>query len=650
MKTTKQKCLFIIGFILALSILFFFIVKQLETNQIFYGEGDLKKEGTKIDSSSLEKASHSRVLEQTIKSSFANFCKIKITLQNANYQNMVQDKENIKITLLDENGTCIKEETLQYANYIAPYGQYPFCFPIQKDSKGKNYKIRILMQNAAVDVQLVETETNLENIEEININGTVIENTVLEIQDYYLDTTALVSTYILFLMLSILAMLIAVMLYERENWKPEKVFLYVVPLCCILFALVMPISKSHDETFHWYKVYEQAEGRYLGTRGSSYLPKGVIGAFEIENPKTKITTYASIFENTDHTIDDQYIQKESTTATYSPITYLPQIIGVKIASLFTNNAIIIAYIARFSNIAACMFLLYLAIQKIPYGKNVILLLSMIPIAIEGFSTISADGIVVASSTLLIAYILKLRQEKHIPITPKQIGILSILSIIIAISKTVYLPIVGMLFLLPKEKFQTKKKRNIIIFTIAIVATLVDVGWYLAIGASASTVSYLGIIKKGILFANPIGTVQQIFYTIITRFPTYFNEIFGGKLGWNEYVDILIIPYIIAFAMFAVSITGKEKKAIFTKLEKLWIMVLIIAVIGLVFMAMFLEWSMPGSDYVRGVQGRYLIPILLPISLLLGGKFMDDSQMSKKIGIAGIFLQIYVMISIFVFHI
>ena len=77
---------------------------------------------------------------------------------------------------------------------------------------------------------------------------------------------------------------------------------------------------------------------------------------------------------------------------------------------------------------------------------------------------------------------------------------------------------------------------------------------------------------------------------------------------------------------------------------------ILAIVGIVFMAMFLEWSMPGATYIMGVQGRYLIPTLLPICLLLNGRFKDDAKTTRWIGIMGTIIQIYVMISIFVYHI
>ncbi len=647
MKTKKQKCIFVLSFLLALSLLFFLLTKQLETNRVFYGESSIQQEGTQIASTQLYEQKDVIQIEQSFEAKASQLSQIKIYFSITNYGEIVQNKDKVRIGIMDDKGNLIHEENIQYTHYLAQENAYLFTFPQQIQSRGKEYHLYIQMQQANMGINfLKQTNTSIP----VQINGKQIENTVLKMKDYYQDTIAMRNTYIAFWTIGVISTLIAVMLYERPTCKPEQVFLYVVPFFCILFTLVMPISKGHDETIHWYKVYEQAEGRFLGTQEQVYLPKGVIQAFQIEDIQTKETSYTSIFEEKEDTIDDQRVTLRTRTATYSPITYLPQIISVKITSLFINNATILAYIARLSNIVVCLLLLYKAIKIIPYGKNVILLISLIPIAIEGFSTISADGMTISSSILLISYILKLREERQTLITGKQIAILGVLSVVVAISKTVYLPLVGMLFLLPKEKFQSTKKKNLILVGLLSVAALVDIGWYFMNGLTTTAINNAAIIQKGILMTDPIGTIQLFLYTMISRFSIYFNEVFGGKLGWNEYVDILMVPYLLAFTLFAVSICGKEKKTNFSVLEKIGIGMVVIAIIGLVFLAMFIEWSVPGLEYIAGVQGRYLIPILLPICLLLGGKFLDTPEMSRNIGIAALYLQIYVIISIMVYHI
>lgn len=646
MKAKKQKCIFTLGFLLALSLLFFFLTKQLETSRVFYGESSIQQEGTLISSTQLYGNKDVIKIEQSFEAKASHLSQIKIYFPKTNYEEIIQNKDKVRIGITDDKGKLIQEETIQYKNYIAQENTYLFTFPQQAQSKGKEYHLYIQMQQASIDINLLK---QMNSSIPVKIDGEPLENTALKMNAYYQNTTAMQSTYIAFWTIGIISTLIAIRIYERPNCKPEQIFLYVVPFFCILFTLAMPISKGHDETIHWYKVYEQAEGRIFGKQKEAYLPKGVVQAFQIEDAQTKETSYASIFKEKEDTIDDQRVTLKTRTATYSPITYLPQVVSVKIASLFTNHATIIAYIARLSNIAVCLFLLYEAIKMIPYGKNAILLISLIPIAIEGFSTISADGITISSSILLISYILKLREEKQDLITNKQIAILGILGVVVAISKTVYLPIVVMIFLLPKEKFQTPKKKNLILVGLLVVAALVDIGWYFLNGLTQVAINNSAIIQKGILMTDPIGTIQQFLYTIINRFSIYFNEVFGGKLGWNEYVDILIVPYLLAFTLFTVSICGKEKKTDFSMLEKIGIGIIILAVVGLIFMAMFIEWSAPGLEYIAGIQGRYLIPILLPICLLLGGKFLDMPKISRNMGIVALLLQIYVIISIMVYH-
>ena len=82
---------------------------------------------------------------------------------------------------------------------------------------------------------------------------------------------------------------------------------------------------------------------------------------------------------------------------YSPVQYLPQVIGVGIGKILTDRPILISYLGRLANLAICITMLYYAIKKIPFAKKLLLILAFIPIAIEGFVTLSGDGFTIATA-------------------------------------------------------------------------------------------------------------------------------------------------------------------------------------------------------------------------------------------------------------
>lgn len=97
--------------------------------------------------------------------------------------------------------------------------------------------------------------------------------------------------YIILTILCILGFSISLYFIRNKTIKPEKAFLIVVPLFCVLITLAIPLSKGHDETIHGLRIYEYAEGKFISNGEKAYLEEGVINAIDNKNK------YEKIFDN-----------------------------------------------------------------------------------------------------------------------------------------------------------------------------------------------------------------------------------------------------------------------------------------------------------------------------------------------------------------
>ena len=451
--------------------------------------------------------------------------------------------------------------------------------------------------------------------------------------------------YTILTILSVYAILISSFLQEKieENKiKIENIFLCIVPIFCILLTIAIPMSKGHDETIHGLRIYEYAEGKFISNGEKAYLEEGVINALDNKD------TYSDIFNNEkNYSTNTKTIEWGYRIATYSPINYLPQVLGVFISRLVTTNSLVHLYVARICNLITCMIMLYFAIKLIPFGKNLLFLLSLIPISMEGFATMSADGMLVAASFLWISYILYLCFTDGKKVENKDIIILFINAIIIALSKTVYIVLLPLLLLIPNEKWKSNKKKILIISLIFLISAILDIGWYF-IGIKEETLITENSLVPYI-FNNPILYIQKIVYTIIVNFQKYLTEIFGVTLEWNEQIVIHVFPYILLIMSILLIIKEKEKIN-WTIWQKIIISIVILACVFLVFTSMFLACSKLDTKYIQGVQGRYLMPIVPLIFLLFGKKLSDDKNVAKIITITGLVMQIYVIMEIVLYHI
>lgn len=461
----------------------------------------------------------------------------------------------------------------------------------------------------------------------------------VEISDFELYEKLIVNIIIVVLILILICLYTYI---NNSKLKVEKIFLVVAISFCTLLCIAMPITKGHDESIHGFRIYEYANGKIVSDGKNVNLQLGVIEALK-DKP-----LYTSLFEQPkdNYNVNTEKVNMESRIASYSPITYLPQLIGIQIGKIFTNNALIQLYFARILNMIVCITMLYYAVKLIPFGKNVIFLISLIPISIEGYVTLSADGIAIATAILFISFVLYLAYGIKEKVSNKQMVIILLISIVLAISKTIYLPMILFVFIIPKEKFENN--RYFWLCSIFLLASFADFVWFL----NGTKTNVGGQNQRAIeyIIQNPIQYMGKVLYTIASRGYIYLEEIFGGYLEWNENVKIYVFPIILLITTILLITKGEKESFKFKNWQKVLCLFIVVSIIVLIFTSMFLGWARLELDYIEGIQGRYLLPILPLILLLSSRRFLDDEKTTKNIVLLILIMQIFVITNIAMFHI
>lgn len=460
------------------------------------------------------------------------------------------------------------------------------------------------------------------------------------------------------ILIGVLLLIVSIYIVNKKDFTPEKAFLYIVPIFCIIVSAVIPVGRGHDEYMHWLKSYEVSEGTlftkiYEG-KSLANVPEAAQNII-IERSKA-VFKYIDNFGLLDEKIDEdvRVLANNQNAATYCFIQYIPQAMGIIFGKLFTKVPLLIAYFGRTFNIVVCIILMYFAIKNIPFGKNIMLALSIIPITIEGFSTLSADGITISIACFFIAYTFKMIFNKEQKCGIKEIAILTISGAILALCKFVYMPIVFLVLLIPKEKFKNRKEGLIAIIFIILVAVILNLGWlYFGSTALVETDSERTSVKLNQILTNPILYGKKLIYTFDSCFNDYFLSCFGGQLEWNEVVKMNIVPYVMLGLISLATISEPKLKNLLTRNQTIIILLVIIAIIGLIFTSIFLQWSTSKIE-INGVQGRYFIPIL-PLILVLAGNIKINTKykqetITKLICIIGYIVMLYTAVSIVTIHI
>ena len=328
-------------------------------------------------------------------------------------------------------------------------------------------------------------------------------------------------------------------------------------------------------------------------------------------------------------------------------------------SFITNNAMVMAYAARILNMVLSVALLYVALKKMPFGKLPLLISMCLPIAIEGFTSLSPDAITISVAYLFIAYVFSFVfcKDEAKKISKKDIVILLILSVLLALCKIVYLPIVALILLLTKNKFQNKKLHIATVVGIIVISVTANLLWL------NTANMYLEMYKDGnsnsqiaTIFQNPILYLQRFLATVNYYIGDYTFSLFGKELGWNEYAQLnSLLPMVLGALFVFVSLSDKTLKISLKKYQNVIIGLIILAVIGLIFTSLYIQWNSTGNQLITGIQGRYFIPILPLVVLLIASNLKIKTEyteegIAKFAGITICIAYMYVFIKLLIINI
>lgn len=150
------------------------------------------------------------------------------------------------------------------------------------------------------------------------------------------------------------------------------------------------------------------------------------------------------------------------------------------------------------------------------------------------------------------------------------------------------------------------------------------------------------IKLHEILINPIEFIQKILYTISFQTQNYMEELFGKGVGADLHIELFrILPIILFFAYIFLTLTDEKMKNIFNTYQKVIVFLIILAITFLIFTSLYIQWTSLGDSIISGVQGRYFLPILPLVSVLIANTVKIKSKYNEKnlVKVLGIFLLI-----------
>ena len=405
-------------------------------------------------------------------------------------------------------------------------------------------------------------------------------------------------------------------IWNCKKSKFEKIIIsFLIPIGMAYVFFIAP-GYVPDEQAHIWKALEISEGKLMTEITEDGESKESIPHFFENHIIPYIKTYGHFNnvskEKTDY---NDLFEVQNPAQAYPAVLYIASSIAFFIGKILGLNGIFAIYLAKIFNFIIFLILGYFSMKCIPFGKWIVAIILFLPMSLQQAVSVSADSFLNAVSILFICYTMYLcKNTDEINIKDKIIYI--VMGIIIAISKVVYISIIGISLLIIGNKKIKNKEKGIFLSTLIILSVISGIIWFFIIQSypvAESNLTYnetyninlkeqvMNIIKNPMIFVTVLNNTFKGGF--------YVEGIVGSLMGWLniEISRLVTLGFIILLALAPFL---DENKVTLNIKQKIWNIIIFLGTYTLIILAAYVSWTTVNSDKVMGVQGRYFLPIII----------------------------------------
>ena len=321
---------------------------------------------------------------------------------------------------------------------------------------------------------------------------------------------------------------------------------------------------------------------------------------------------------------------------YSILNYLPQVLGLTLGRLFHLGAQPTIFLGRIFMALVYGAIIVHCIRIIPVGKSIIATVALLPTCMTISSSVSYDAMVFITAMALTANIVRLYEAPNLKEAIVETGIWAFIAGGVKGGSNLLLLL--MLITIPSIKTKYGKKAVFSILTAGLLSVILfDIviprDSFFQLGQEGT-----GKLTAGYALANPS---RYIAMTVSTYLEDMDEIIFGMGGSWLSWSEETIPCFIVAihYVFSVILYYNENKRLVFKKEQKKTFLIIILLFIFLT-PALLLSYTLEGAEKIRGLQGRYYLPILPLIMFLCpnkpsakfnGDNIMTDQTIVNKIG-------------------
>lgn len=511
------------------------------------------------------------------------------------------------------------------------------------DENGKNIYANVLdKNNQYINTSVVKIYRNTDSIvmefgKSVNNyeDGLVITNSFVEINDISIYNVAAINwgrAIAIFSLVLSIGMLIcfSYLVKEKVHW----VFLIIGTFLGLSYLILIPSQKvAWDECFHFSESYKLSltGGYYTDEIINKYCDDTKVWPL---NMPQSVEEYTSLNEYLNENADwlgekgvGEYHKSNSVRLT--TLGYIVPSLGISAARLFKLDFSQMYFLGRLFNLIIYLALTFLAIRRLATCKWVMFAVALMPTPLMIATTYSRDSTMIACAFLGMSYIMSEFYESDKKISWKNYSIFLIFTGILCCIKAIYAPLLLIVWFLPRNKFKDKKTMYLMKLGIFVVCFVAFISFILPTvasdnvagdsrGGATSTTNQLSF-----LLSNPVFYTKVLLREIFNKAFDY--SIGTGVMGEAGHIGMTTQGIMtIAIIVFLIITDNREKRSELKLWQRGLVLLMIFGSASLIFTALYLSFTPVGNAGINGVQGRYFIPVLLPLYLIISNnKIKND---------------------------
>lgn len=437
------------------------------------------------------------------------------------------------------------------------------------------------------------------------------------------------------------------------QWQFEKIFALQAAVFGIVFGMVFPMNTIADEPQHMRTAYnlsnimmgiQSPEGAVMMRQDDAdydfsytvYNLNDVNRYLKELSEPLKNGTLVPVYEEnlTPQTLDYAREPRVFKTEWYQ---YIAPAAGITLGRLLKLNTISMYLLGRLFNLILYIAAVWFALKLLPAGKSILYTLSLNPISMQLAASTSRDVFRITSAALVVSLTLYLffTEKEQIRFRKTAIGALIISSaLLFPLRSYVY----SLIALLPVFLYLYRKKwitgKRVAIFT-AVCAVLFVIAiilkYFVFPGNIVEEPKFLLSwtneyrYTKEVFINHPLFVFTFLKNTLIARGDYYVKTMIGYQLGW---LDLNIPEYLVSAFLILMAVNTFRRDYESHQLSaglRLTLFVFSWISVVLIIMGIAIVWTPVTSPVAEGVQGRYFLPIALPMLLALRGNAITANE-------------------------